>query len=249
MAFVSPRMSLKVWNSPSDPYDHEQLADNFLKLDIHDHSAGRGAQVGAAGIQNGAITSSHIAPAAIGASHFSAGAITPTVIGTGTILASNLAVGADPTGLFTSPRILRSVMLTISTIGPGAYAMETSNPSAAAAVAGTAWPGAATYWDWSDYAITGKTTNVRLRYSMHNPSAQTLTATVGLYAVTSTSTTATIGATICSGVMTNPGAGYTTGVTNEVAVPANGTYMIQCTTSAANVGVSTVKAQMQLRYA
>lgn len=54
-------MSLKVWNSPSDPYDHEQLADNFLKLDIHDHSQGRGAQIGAAGIQNGAITNLHIA--------------------------------------------------------------------------------------------------------------------------------------------------------------------------------------------
>jgi len=244
-------MSLKVWNSPSDPYDHEQLADNFLKLDIHDHSAGRGAQVGAAGIQNGAITGTHIAPATIGASHFSTGAITSAVLGTGTVQASNLAVGADPTGLFTSPRILRSVMTTMpAAVAAGAYAMETSNPTAAAGTLGTAWPGAATYWDWSDYTITGKATNIRLRYSMHNGTAQTMTVTVGLYAVTSTSATATIGSTICSGVMTNPGTGYTTGVTNEVAVPATGTYVIQVTTSAAiATSTATVKAQMQLRYA
>lgn len=73
-------MSLKVWNSPSDPYDHEQLADNFLKLDVHDHSQGRGAQIGAAGIQNGAITAIHIAP----------GAITSGLLGAGSVTAAKL---------------------------------------------------------------------------------------------------------------------------------------------------------------
>lgn len=53
---MTPRMSLKVWNAGSDPYDHEQLADNFLKLDIHDHSQGRGTQIPSAGIVDGAIT-------------------------------------------------------------------------------------------------------------------------------------------------------------------------------------------------
>lgn len=66
MAFVSPRMSLKIWNAPSDPYDHEQLADNFLKLDLHDHSQGRGTQIGSDGIREGAITAVHIHPGALG---------------------------------------------------------------------------------------------------------------------------------------------------------------------------------------
>jgi hypothetical protein len=66
MGFVTPRMSLQVWNASSDPYDHEQLADNFLKLDQHDHSQGRGSQIPGAGIQSGAITSDHIYPGSIG---------------------------------------------------------------------------------------------------------------------------------------------------------------------------------------
>lgn len=66
MAFVSPRMSLKVWNDPQDAYDHEQLGDNFLKLDQHDHSQGRGTQIGSGGIAEGAITSTHIFPGALG---------------------------------------------------------------------------------------------------------------------------------------------------------------------------------------
>lgn len=62
MAFVSPRMSLKVWNSAQDPYSHEQLADNFLKLDQHDHSLGKGTIITGAGIADGSIEARHIFP-------------------------------------------------------------------------------------------------------------------------------------------------------------------------------------------
>lgn len=76
MAFVSPRMSLKVWNAASDPYDHEQLADNHLKLDQHDHSEGRGVPIGGAGIQEGAITSTHIYPGSLGVDSLADNSIT-----------------------------------------------------------------------------------------------------------------------------------------------------------------------------
>jgi len=75
MAFVSPRMSLKVWNAAGDPYDHEQLADNLLKLDQHDHSQGRGTPIGGDGIREGAITSTHIYPGAIGSDAIGADSI------------------------------------------------------------------------------------------------------------------------------------------------------------------------------
>lgn len=65
MAFVSPRMSLKVWNSAQDAYDHAQLADNFLKLDQHDHAQGRGTIITGAGIADGSIEARHLYPGAI----------------------------------------------------------------------------------------------------------------------------------------------------------------------------------------
>lgn len=54
-------MSLKVWNSEADPYSHEELADNFLKLDQHDHSPGKGTQIPSAGLAPGAVTGDKIA--------------------------------------------------------------------------------------------------------------------------------------------------------------------------------------------
>lgn len=98
MAFVTPRMSLKVWNAASDPYDHEQLADNFLKLDQHDHSPGRGTPIGGAGIQPGAITSTHVYPGALGADS----------LGTGSITEDKLANGA-----VTSPKISSAVLASL----------------------------------------------------------------------------------------------------------------------------------------
>jgi hypothetical protein len=48
-------MGLRVWNLLSDPYDHEQLADNWAKLDAHDHSPGRGVLIPTEGIAKEAI--------------------------------------------------------------------------------------------------------------------------------------------------------------------------------------------------
>ncbi len=57
-------MSLRVWNLLSDPYDHDQLATNWAKVDLHDHSFGRGVQISTDGILDGAITAAKLASGA-----------------------------------------------------------------------------------------------------------------------------------------------------------------------------------------
>jgi hypothetical protein len=56
MAFTSPKMSLRIWDRLNDDFDHDQLADNWSKVDQHDHTPGRGVQVPTEGIYDGAIT-------------------------------------------------------------------------------------------------------------------------------------------------------------------------------------------------
>ena len=60
MATTAPNMGLKVWNLLNDPYDHSQLADNWAKVDQHNHTEGKGVQIPTAGIENGAISGSKI---------------------------------------------------------------------------------------------------------------------------------------------------------------------------------------------
>jgi hypothetical protein len=49
-------MGLRVWNLLLDPYDHEQFANNWAKVDAHDHSPGRGVLIPTEGIANEAIS-------------------------------------------------------------------------------------------------------------------------------------------------------------------------------------------------
>lgn len=54
-------MGLQIWDQLTDPYDHNQLAGNWDKVDQHDHSSGRGVQIPTGGIADGAITAAKIA--------------------------------------------------------------------------------------------------------------------------------------------------------------------------------------------
>lgn len=79
MSIVSPNMGLAIWNLVDDHYNHDQLADNFAKLDFHDHAPGRGLQIGTEGIQDGAVTAAKMAP---GADSIQNGSITPVKFAT-----------------------------------------------------------------------------------------------------------------------------------------------------------------------
>lgn len=61
MALTSPHMGLRIWNLITDLFDHDQLADNLAKLDIHDHTLGRGVQIPTDGLADGAVTSAKLA--------------------------------------------------------------------------------------------------------------------------------------------------------------------------------------------
>lgn len=81
MTFVTPNLSLTVWDLGDDPYDHRILANNFSAIDAHDHSPGRGAPLGSGAITDGSITNAKLAP----------NAVTTDKILNGTILQADLA--------------------------------------------------------------------------------------------------------------------------------------------------------------
>lgn len=62
MALIGPNIGIAVWNEQTDHYNHDQLADNFMKVEFHDHSPGRGMQIPTEGLQDGAVTAAKLAP-------------------------------------------------------------------------------------------------------------------------------------------------------------------------------------------
>lgn len=53
-------MGLVKWDSVNDYFNHGQLAANFTALDAHDHTAGKGKQIPAGGIEDQAISASNL---------------------------------------------------------------------------------------------------------------------------------------------------------------------------------------------
>lgn len=63
---VTPNLGLTVWNLLTDSYDNSQLADNWARVDEHDHSEGKGKQIdGSVAILDGTITQNKLASAII----------------------------------------------------------------------------------------------------------------------------------------------------------------------------------------
>lgn len=71
------QMGLYVWQNGEDPYDHDDLASNFIQINNHDHSgSGKGVQIPTAGIANGAITEGKLAGDSVTTPKIANGAVT-----------------------------------------------------------------------------------------------------------------------------------------------------------------------------
>lgn len=65
MAFTTSALGLTIWNSEHDKYNYRQLADNWYKVEQHDHSPGKGNLIKTASIADKAITAAKIADGVI----------------------------------------------------------------------------------------------------------------------------------------------------------------------------------------
>jgi hypothetical protein len=108
MAFTSPKMGLRIWNLLTDLYDHAQLADNWAKVDYHDHSPGKGVQIPTEGLADGAVTG------------------------------PKLATALDPSGAYTTwtPVFEQATTLTSGSHGSGIWYLDAYNAVASSAYTG-----------------------------------------------------------------------------------------------------------------
>lgn len=89
MSTLTTYMGLTGWDLPGDYYSHTQLANNFVAIDGHDHTVGKGKQIPTGGIADGAITTVKLAD----------NAVTSAKIADGAITYPKISAGARPWGL------------------------------------------------------------------------------------------------------------------------------------------------------
>lgn len=174
MALVSPKMSLRVWDQFSDPYSHDQLADNWSKVDLHDHTPGRGVQIPTEGIADGAVTGAKLAASNI---------ISTIQVVDGSLLDTDLA----------SPN--NTVYKTVAQVGglvnagsaAGTYYFTPGANLTGSGVTNASLPVIFPFTT-TDYAVANKATVFRLAASwVTNNVAPLSTFTLGMYPITASS--------------------------------------------------------------
>lgn len=139
MARTTSKMGLRVWDTLNDPYDHDQLADNWAKVDQHDHTSNRGVQIPTDGLADGAVS------------------------------AAKLASGLDPTAAFTSYRNVSSehhgVLAASAAATTRVVPVQDGTGSIVSLSVATA-PYYAIPIDVSEFAISGRTTLFRLKLTL-----------------------------------------------------------------------------------
>src|ERR1051325_10040444 len=122
MALTTTEMGLRVWNLLTDLYDHTQLADNWSKVDLHDHSPGKGVPIPTDGIADGAITG------------------------------PKLDTSIDPSGAYTSYHPIKFGLMQFgSSVAAGQYVLGEPNPLNIAVSSGLWSSNPIFYLDPADY--------------------------------------------------------------------------------------------------
>lgn len=97
MAQDTPNMGLRQWNLANDFFDYAQLSANWDKVDLHDHSSGKGVQIPTGGIANLAVTGPKIATNAIDATKILDGSVDTVKIAANAIDATKILDGSVDT--------------------------------------------------------------------------------------------------------------------------------------------------------
>jgi hypothetical protein len=150
--FTSPNLGLTVWDQPNDDFNHTQLVQNWLSVDNHDHSNGKGVRIGTAGISPQAITQALLANGSVGNAQLQAGAVQGSNIQAGSIGTAQIATGAI-TGPLIAAGAVGAAALDPNILPVGSVMLWWRPPGSGAtpdgfweAMDGRAWNSISNYW-------------------------------------------------------------------------------------------------------
>jgi hypothetical protein len=135
--YTSPNIGLTVWDLPTDDFDHTQLEQNWIAVDNHDHSSGKGVQIGTLGIQPLAITNALLALGSVANANLQANSVATGNIQAGAVGNAQLAVGSVHGNVIPNAAITASML--DPTIVPLGGVMLLWRPPGSGATPGGFW--------------------------------------------------------------------------------------------------------------
>lgn len=110
-------MGLTKWDSINDYFNHAELEENWDLVDAHDHSAGKGVQIGSGGIASAAIGSDHLQDTAITGTKLADNSISSDKLASNSVTSTKIQNGAVTSAKFAAhpaARAYNSAALSIS---------------------------------------------------------------------------------------------------------------------------------------
>jgi hypothetical protein len=232
MSITTTNMGLVAWNASNDYFNHTELANNFVAIDEHDHSSGKGLPV------------ARVAANAVDANAIANGAVT------------NAKLASPLSGSY---GVLFESFQHVNGLNVGTYLMRNiaGNPTGSGVdIGSTQFP--YFYFDPADYAVAGLTTKLRVRaQAAVNNVAAGVNFTVGLYPFTIAGASLNIEPSVGSVVagstaaLTTPAASTVTqNNSGDFTVPSAGPFLFAWSQSGSAAAGSLIKiaAQLQVRH-
>ena len=167
MSDITTNLGLTVWDLDSDPYDPDQLANNFYAIDAHDHGANGGAPITGTAFPDGSISGTKVSDSSITSAKIVDGTITGADIANGTITGANILngtiTGADMAdGTITMGKLEANVLPVGTTILWYRPNGSVSLPSGWEILDGRAWSGIPNAWG----VTTGNIPDMRNKFPL-----------------------------------------------------------------------------------
>lgn len=219
MATTLANMGIKSWDQSGDPFSYAELAANWILVDVHDHTSGKGIQIPTAGIANLAVTNAKLATSSVDSNKIVDGAVADTDLASPNNGVYRTVVNAG--GLFTADATTGVQLFTTSGLFVG------SGVSSSVALALFHLQAAA-------FSVAGKTTRLRVSILVgENATVSGATFTAGLYPVTIagaadavTVTAGTVVATSTAAVAAPSTNSLTNANSSDFTMPADGAYAL-----------------------
>ena len=222
MAVTSTNMGLRIWNLLDDLYDHDQIADNWDKVDLHDHSPDKGVQIPTEGLEDGAVTP------------------------------EKLAEIVDPSGAYLSYKTVHTGITVVGVgVAAGTWALQQHDATRIPAINANAST-SVIHIDPADFAVSGRPTKFRIKSTLvvQDSVAPGVNFTVALQPVTAAvdPDALTVGAALSgsSVVFTTPGSlSLNVATSSDFDISTAGYYLLTLVTSG-TTGASTTHIRAEL---